>query len=98
MDAGFNDAGPVDAGLGDAAALNMAALFHLAGPPGAGNRPAASAAIARAWLTGAGAPDALIAAVSGIITGAAATGNDNNGAGAGDSVGVGVGVGDGNRG
>ena len=91
VDAGFNDAGLVDAGLDDAAALNAAALFHLAGPPGASNRPAASAAIARAWLTGAGAPDAFIAAVSGIITGAAATGNDNNGAGAGERVGVGVG-------
>ena len=99
VDASPDDAGLVvpgldNAGLDDAAALNAAALFHLAGPPGDGNRPAASAAIARAWLTGAGAPDAFIAAVSGIITGAAATGNDNNGAGAGDSVGVGVGVGD----
>ena len=84
VDAGPDDAGLVVAGLDDAAALNAAALFHLAGPPGDRNRPAASAAIARAWLTGAGAPDAFIAAVSGIITGAAATGNDNNGAGAGD--------------
>jgi len=86
-----NVAGLVDAGLDNAAALNAAALFQLAGPPGAGNRPAASAAIARAWLTGAGAPDVFIAAVSGIITGAAATGNDNNGAGVGDRVGVGGG-------
>ena len=75
-----------NAGLDNAAALNAAALFHLAGPPGDGNRPAASAAIARAWLTGAGAPDAFIAAVSGIITGAAATGNDNNSAGAGNAL------------
>ena len=90
VDAGPDDAGLVVPGLDDAAALNAAALFHLAGPPGDGNRPAASAAIARAWLTGAGAPDAFIAAVSGIITGAAATGNDNNSAGAGDVVSVGV--------
>ena len=89
--AGLVDAGLVVPGLDDAAALNAAALFHLAGLPGAGNRPAASAAIARAWLTGAGAPDAFIAAVSGIITGAAATGNDNNGVGAGEGVGFGVG-------
>ena len=93
VDAGFNDAGLVDAGLDDAAALNAAALFHLAGPPGASNRPAASAAIARAWLTGAGAPDAFIAAVSGIITGAAATGNDNNDAGVGDETGADAGSG-----
>ena len=86
-------AGLVVPGLDDAAALNAAALFHLAGPPGAGNRPAASAAIARAWLTGAGAPDAFIAAVSGIITGAAATGNDNNDAGGGDETGADAGSG-----
>ena len=51
----------------DAAALNFAALLHLAGRHGDPERPAASAAIAAAWLRGAGAPESFVAAVSAAI-------------------------------
>ena len=63
-DAGELDA--ADAGSA-AAAVNFAALLHLAGPPGDPNRPANSAAIAAAWLYGAGAPEFFITAVSNAI-------------------------------
>ena len=54
----------------DAAVVNTAALFHLVGPPGDPDRPAASVALASAWLWGAGAPELFVAAVDRAIRGA----------------------------
>ena len=54
----------------DPAVINTAALLLLAGPPDAANRPGVSAAIAEAWLRGAGAPGEFVAAVSDAIAGA----------------------------
>ena len=59
--AALTDAGDLAA---NPPAVNTAALFHLAGPPDDANRPATSAAIAAAWLWGAGAPEPFVAAVS----------------------------------
>ena len=54
----------------DPAVINTAALLLLAGPPDAANRPGVSAAIAEAWLWGAGAPGEFVAAVSDAMVGA----------------------------
>ena len=54
----------------DAAVINTAALLLLAGPPDSANRPGVSAAVAEAWLRGAGAPGEFVAAVSDAIAGA----------------------------
>ncbi len=55
---------------GDAAAINMAALFHLAARPDDPNRADASATIAAAWLRGSGAPETLVSAVCRGVLGA----------------------------
>ncbi|CAI8029029.1 Tryptophan--tRNA ligase [Geodia barretti] len=54
----------------DPAVINTAALLLLAGLPDAADRPGVSAAIAEAWLRGAGAPGEFVAAVSDAIAGA----------------------------
>ena len=56
--------------VADAAAVNTAALFHLAGSPDDPNRPSVSAAIAAAWLRGAGAPEGFVKSVCSAIDGA----------------------------
>lgn len=64
------DAAGLIAASGEAAdttVVNLAALFHLAGPPDYPNRPQVSAAIAAAWLRGSGAPETLVADVSDTI-------------------------------
>ena len=54
----------------DGAVVNTAALLHLTGRPSDTNRAEASVALAYAWLRGAGAPEAYIAAVARAIAGA----------------------------
>ncbi len=54
----------------DATVVNTAALLHLASRPDDPNRVEASAALASAWLRGAGAPEPYIAAVARAIAGA----------------------------
>ena len=54
---------------GDPAVVHTAARFHLVGDPGGPNRWATSAAIAAAWLRGAGAPEAFVDAVCAGIVG-----------------------------
>lgn len=54
----------------DPAVVNTAALLHLSGPPQDGDRVEASAALASAWLRGAGAPEPYAAAVARAIAGA----------------------------
>ena len=61
------EAGDLDV---DATVVNTAALLHLAGRPDDPNRVEASAALASAWLRGAGAPEPYIAAVARAIAGA----------------------------
>ena len=68
------------AGDTDAAVVNAAALFHLAGPAGVADRPPAAASVAVAWLLGAGAPASLADAVSrAILSSADDNGDDPNG-------------------
>ena len=62
----------------DAVAVNAAALFHLAGRPGAPDRARDSAAIAAAWLRGAAAPEQFVAAVCDALLGAWAADLDEN--------------------
>jgi tryptophanyl-tRNA synthetase len=54
----------------DPAVVNTAALLHLSGRPQDANRAEASAALASAWLRGAGGPELYIAAVARAIAGA----------------------------
>lgn len=60
----------------DATAANTAALLHVVGRPDDPDRPEASAALAGAWLRGAGAPEWYVAAVSTTILGAWGAAND----------------------
>ena len=72
-------AGDTDAAA-DAAIVNAAARFHLAGPAGAADRASAAASVAVAWLLGAGAPASLADAVSrAILSSADDNGDDPNG-------------------
>ena len=61
----------------DPAALNVAALFHMAGWPDEPVRAEASAAIAAAWLRGAGAPEPFVALTRAAILGAWGVGVDD---------------------
>lgn len=64
----------------DAAVLNTAALFHLAGRPGDPQRAEASAGLAGAWLSGSGAPEGFVSAVGAAIQSAWSDGSrDPNG-------------------
>lgn len=61
----------------DAAVVDVAALFHLAGRLDDPSRAEASAAIADAWLRGAGAPEPFVASTRSAILGAWSVGGDD---------------------
>ena len=61
----------------DPAAVNMAALYHLAGRPDDPARAQASAVIADAWLRGAGAPEPFVASTRAAVLGAWGVGGDD---------------------
>ena len=61
----------------DAVVVNVAALLHLAGRPNDPARAEASAAIAGAWLRGAGAPEPFVASTRSAILGAWGVGGDD---------------------
>ena len=61
----------------DAVVVDVAALFHLAGRPDDPARADASAAIADAWLRGAGAPEPFVVSTRSAILGAWGVGSDD---------------------